>query len=371
MPRPAEWEARWWSPIINAEHLALRETAGLVDLSAFAIFDVTGPGALDCLQRLAVQQMDVPVGRVVYTPLLNAAGGIKADLTIMRLGADWFRVVTGGGGGRVDRKWFTDHLPADGSAQLADATSGWTTIGLWGPRARDILSAVTEDDVSNGGFPFATCRWLSIGTVQALASRISYVGELGWEIYAPMEQGLLLWDTLWKAGRAAEAVPVGIGVYATTARLEKCYRAYGNELEQEYNLVEAGMARPKVKPQDFIGKEAYLEQRAKPPAAVLCTLAVDDHASSSGEKRYMMGREPILTPGGEPVVDAHGRRSYVTSAGSGPSLGKHLLMSYLPPEHARPGVELAVEYLGERFLVTVAAAGARPLFDPDNQRMKV
>ncbi len=189
MPRAAEWESRWWSPIINAEHLAMRDRVGMVDLAAFAIFDVSGPGALAYLQGLVVNQVDVPVGRVVYTPLLNEAGGIVADLTIMRLGHDLFRVVTGGGMGMRDKKWFVDHLPADGSAQLHDATSGWYTLGVWGPRARDLLAAATADDVSNEGFAFGTCRTIDIGSVRALASRISYVGELGWEIYAPMEQG--------------------------------------------------------------------------------------------------------------------------------------------------------------------------------------
>ncbi len=370
LTREAEWESRWWSPIINAEHLAMRDRVGMVDLSAFAIFDVSGQGALDYLQGLVVARMDVPVGRVVYTSLLNEVGGVKADLTIMRLGRKDFRVVTGGFSGMSDRKWFTDHLPEDGSAQLHDATSALCTVGVWGPRARDLVRSVTEDDVSHEGFHFATCRWITIGAVRSLASRISYVGELGWEIYAPMEQGARLWDTLWEAGQAHGVVPVGIGVYATTARLEKSYRAHGNELELEYDLVEAGLARPFVKEQDFVGKEAYQKQRAGAPAAVLCTLALLDPTSSGGSKRYMMGREPILTLDGEPLVDAKGRRSYVTSAGSGPSVGKHLLMSYLPPERAVVGEQLAVEYFGERYPVTVAAVGATPLFDPSNARMK-
>jgi glycine cleavage system aminomethyltransferase T/glycine/D-amino acid oxidase-like deaminating enzyme len=371
MPRKYEWDARWWSPIINAEHLAMRERVGMVDLSAFAIFDVTGPGALDYIQKMAVAQMDVPVGRVVYTSLLNVAGGIKADLTIMRLGAQHFRVVTGAFDGMRDKKWFTDHLPADGSAQLADQTSAWATLGVWGPRARALVQSATEHDMSNAAFPYGTCQWVDFGPVRALASRISYVGELGWEIYVPFEQGARLWDLLWDAGQKFGVAPVGIGVYATTARLEKCYRAYGNELEQEWNLVETGMARPSVKPQDFIGKEAYLKQRAAAgPAAILCSLTVDDNTSSSGFKRYMMGREPILTAEGEPIEDAHGRRSYVTSAGSGPSIGKTILMTYLPPEYAKAGAKLKVEYFGEHYPVTVAAAGPTPLFDPENKRMK-
>ncbi|HET9345474.1 MAG TPA: glycine cleavage T C-terminal barrel domain-containing protein, partial [Candidatus Limnocylindrales bacterium] len=368
--REAEWDARWWSPIISAEHLAMRERAALVDLVAFAIFDVTGPGALDALQQLTVAQLDVPIGRVVYTPLLAANGGIFADLTIMRLAHDRFRVVTGGGMGMRDKKWFVDHLPADGSAQLADLTSGLYTLGLWGPRARDILSNATPADVSDAGFPFGTCRVIEIGPVRALASRISYVGELGWEIYVPMEQGLALWDALWAAGRPHGLIAAGMGVYGTTGRLEKGYRAHGAELELEYDLVEAGMTRPKVKAQDFIGKAAYLEQRDREPAAILCTLTVDDPTSSTGVARYMLGREPILGLDGSPLIDAKGRRSYVTSAGTGPSVGKHLLMAYLPPAQAVVGTKLLVEYLGERYPVSVAVAGSTPLFDPDNERVR-
>ncbi len=368
--REAEWDSRWWSPIINAEHLAMRDRAGMVDLSAFAIFDIAGPGALAAVQGVSVRQMDVSVGRVVYTPILSPGGGFKADLTIMRLGEEFFRVVTGGAHGAADKKWFTDHLPADGSAQLSDVTTGWTTLGLWGPRARDILESVTPDDVSHAGFPFAACRTIEIDTLRVLASRISYVGDLGWELYVPMEQGARLWDIVWEAGRAHGAAPVGIGVYGTTGRLEKCYRAYGFELETEYNVVEAGMSGPQVKDDDFVGRDAHLRHREEEPAITLCTLTVDDHASRSGVKRYMLGREPILTRAGEPLVDAKGRRSYVTSAGAGPSVGKHLLMAYLPPEQAVVGTELAVEYLGERYPVTVAIAGPAPIFDPENARIR-
>jgi len=366
--RTAEWESRWWSPIINAEHLAMRERAGIFDLSAFTIFDITGPGALASVQSVTLRQMDAPVGRNVYTPVLSPNGGFKSDLTIMRLGEEHFRVVTGGAAGMSDKKWFKDHL-VDG-AQLSDLTSSMTTIGLWGPLARDILSSATSDDVSNDGFKFGTCRVIDVGTVRVLASRISYVGDLGWELYVPMEQGLKLWDTLWEAGRPHGLAACGIGVYGTTGRLEKSYRAHGNELETEYNVVEAGMTAPRVKAEDFVGKEAHLRHREEEPAAILCTLTVDDHTSKSGEKRYMLGKEPILARDGKRLVDRKGRGSYVTSAGAGPSVGKHILMAYLPPERATVGEQLSVEYMGERYPVTVAVVGSTPLFDPENLRVK-
>ncbi|WP_249019504.1 FAD-dependent oxidoreductase [Conexibacter sp. S30A1] len=368
--RESEWEARWWSPIINAEHLAMRDRAAIVDLTAFAIFDVGGPGALDAVQRVAMRQMDVPVGRVVYTPLLTPSGTFKQDLTIMRMADDVFRVVTGGAYGMSDLKWFKDHLPQDGSAQVHDQTSAITTLGLWGPRARDILASIARGDVSHEGFPFANWRALELGPLEVIASRISYVGDLGWELYVPIEQGQRLWDLLFEAGREHGLIAAGSGVYGTTGRLEKGYRAYGAELDGEYNVVEAGMAWGAVKEQDFIGKAAHVAHRQEEPAAVMCTLTVDDHTSASGVKRYMLGKEPILTLDGQPITDRKSRRSYVTSAGSGPSLGKYILMSYLPPEHAKLGERLLVQYMGERYPVTVASIDATALFDPYNSRIR-
>jgi len=368
MDRPAEWESRWWSPVINAEHLAMRDACAVVDLSAFAILEISGPAALDAVQNLSVAQMKVPVGRVVYTSWLDENGGFRADLTVMRLADDRFRVVTGGATGMSDAAWIRRHLPP--GAFLADLTSAWTTIGLWGPRARDVLAAVTADDVSHEGFAFGTCREIEVNGSVVLASRISYVGELGWELHVPIEQGLRLWDTLWSAGQPAGLVAAGIGVYGTTGRLEKGYRAFGAELTPDYTLVEAGMTRPKVKAQDFVGKEAYLRQRSQPPCAVMCTLTVDSHESADGSLRYMLGGEPILSLSGERLVDAKGRPSYVTSAGSGPSVGRHLLMAYLPAEHAVEGTSLLVEYMGEQHPVTVARASATPLFDPENARIR-
>jgi glycine cleavage system aminomethyltransferase T/glycine/D-amino acid oxidase-like deaminating enzyme len=370
MPRDHEWDARWWSPIINAEHLAMRDRAGIIDLSAFAIFDVVGPGALDAVQSIVVAQSDVAVGRVIYTPVLDERGGFRSDLTVMRLAHDRFRVVTGGAHGMVDRKWFADRMPKDGTAQVVDLTSAYTTVGLWGPRARDILGELTRDDISHAGFGFGTCRDIEVGSLSVLASRISYVGELGWELHVPIEQGTNLWSMLHEAGQPRGAVPVGIGVYATTGRLEKGYRAFGYELDSERTIIEAGMARPKVKAAEFVGREAYLKQRDQEPKSVLCTLSVEDHTSRAGTKRYMLGGEPILTRDGGELVDGHGHRPYVTTAGSAPSLGRHLLLAYLPPEAAVVGNELAVSYMEELYPVTVGSVDGTALFDPANERIR-
>ncbi len=240
----------------------MRDRVGMVDLSAFAIFDISGPGALDHVQAMAVTQMDVPVGRVVYTPLLNEAGGIKSDLTIMRLGADLFRVVTGGAHGMRDRKWFRDHLPADGSAQLYDATSTWCTAGVWGPRARDVVAV---------GRPRTTSRTRASrsgprGPSSSAGSRSSPRGSR--TSASSAGRSTSRWSRApgcgtrcGRPGRRTASSRSGSACTATTGRLEKGYRAHGAELELDFDLVEADMLRPKVKEAAFIGRDAYLEQR--------------------------------------------------------------------------------------------------------------
>jgi glycine cleavage system aminomethyltransferase T/glycine/D-amino acid oxidase-like deaminating enzyme len=369
--RPHEWDARWWSPIINAEHLAMRDNVGMVDLTAFCEFDITGPGAMEFLQLMTVNNVDVAVGRSVYTPLLTADGGFRADLTILRLGQNHFRVVTGAFDGGRDKYWFTRHMPTDGSVTFTDMSTALCTVGVWGPKARDLVSGLTDADMSNEGFPYGSVKDVLIDGIPCTLFRVSYVGDLGWEIYTKMEHGLRLWDTLWAAGQEHNVVPVGIGVYGLTGRIEKGYRLMGAELESEYTPVEAGLARPKVKSADFIGKAAYLKARDAEVVAVLCTLTVDSHMSKAGINRYMTGgNEPILTLDGERIVDAKGRVSRVTTAGAAPSLGQFLLNSYLTPEHAVEGTKLNVMYMNELFPVTVARVGSKPLFDPTDSRMK-
>ena len=367
--RPHEWDRRWWSPIVDAEHLHLREKAGIVDLSAFQVFDVSGPGVVPYMERLAVNRCDRPVGRSIYTPLLTPEGGIRADLTVLRLAGDRFRIVTGAFDGARDAAWFRHHLPADGSVQFEDRSDGLCTIGVWGPQAEALLARIADIPLSQKAFPYGTGREAVLDGVPATMLRISYVGESGWEIYAPAPGGVRLWDAIREAGADLEARPVGIGVYGTTGRLEKGYALMGADLTSEYTPVEAGLARRGVKKADFIGREAYLRARAEGPAAKLRTLTMDDHASASGIARFPTGgAEPILTPEGKRIVDARGRESRVTSAGMGPSVGKYILLAYLPPEHAAPGTRLRVLYMNEPFPVTVAAGTA--LFDPRGERMK-
>ena len=374
--REVEWDARWWSPITIAEHLNLRENCGLVDLSAFQIYELTGPGAVAYADRLAVNKIDVPVGRSIYTPWLTPDGGFHSDLTMMRLGEDRVRVVTGVFDGGRDEFWARRHLPTDGSVSFANVTDRITTLGLWGPNAPAVLSALCDADLSQAGSSYGSLIDVELDCgvggrpVAATLFRISYVGDTGWEIYLDWDDGPAVWDALMRVGADYGLRATGGGVYGTSGRLEKGYRLMGAELESEYNPLEAGLARPRVKAADFIGKEAYLAAReAGEPEVQMCVLTVEDLQDGRGRKRYMQGgNEPILTLDGDRIVDSHGRISRVTTAGPGPSVGKHLLMAYLPTELAVAGTDLQVMYMNELFGVRVAGTGA--VFDPDDSRMK-
>ena len=348
------WEAREWSPTVAAEHAATRERAAMFDLTPFAQFEVTGPGALEALQRLATNQVDKPAGSITYTSMLTPSGGIKCDLTVTRLGEDRFLVVTGGAMGLHDLDWIRSHLPDDRSVNVEDVSSGRCCIGLWGPRARDVLGGVTEDDVSNDGFPYMTAKPMTIGEVPVTALRISYVGELGWEVYTSTEQGLRLWDTLWEAGRPHGVIAAGGGAF-DSLRLEKGYRLWGNDIHTEYNPYEAGIGfAVRMRKGDFIGRDALVEARARGLARKLCCMTFDDPNS------VVMGKEPILD--GDRVL------GYVTSANYGHSIGRGIVYGYLPIDYSEPGTKVEVLYFGERLPATVAK---EPLFDPDGSRMKV
>tara|TARA_B100000949_G_scaffold88242_1_gene78635 strand:- start:1889 stop:4408 length:2520 start_codon:yes stop_codon:yes gene_type:complete len=368
--REVEWDNRWWSPITVGEHLNLRENCGVVDLTAFQIYELEGPGAVEYADRLAVNKVDVPVGRSIYTPWLNSDGGFHSDLTMMRLGEDRVRIVTGVFDGGRDEFWTRRHMPTDGSVTFTNITKQLTTLGLWGPNAPAVLSQLTNQDLDHEGSPYGWIVDAEVAGVSCQLFRISYVGDTGWEIYTAWENGPGLWDALMEAGADLGIRATGGGVYGSSGRLEKGYRLMGAELESEYNPLEAGLARPRVKAADFIGKEAYLAARqAGDPEVLMCTLTVEDQTDGGGRQRHMMGgNEPILTADGGRITDSHGRVSRVTSAGYGPSVGRHLLMSYLPSELSSPGTDLQVMYMNELFPVRVAGTAA--VFDPDDSRLK-
>ena len=347
------WEAREWSPTVAAEHVATRERVAMFDLTPFATFEVTGPGSLAALQRLTTNEMNKPVGTITYTSMLTPRGGIKCDLTVTRLGARRFMVVTGGAMGLHDLGWIQAHLPDDGSATVVDISAGQCCVGLWGPRARDLLSRVCEDDVTDAGFPYMTAKPIAIAEVPSLALRISYVGELGWEIYAPVEQGLRLWDILWEAGQPLGVIAAGGGAF-DSLRLEKGYRLWGNDIHTEFNPFEAGTGfAVRRRKGEFVGRDALRDIRAQGLTRRLCCMTLDD--------------PDVVVMGKEPIMDGKRVLGYVTSADYGHSIGCGIAYGYLPMSHTEPGTSVDVLYFGERLKATVAQ---EPLFDPQGRKMK-
>ena len=338
VPSRHDWAAKHWSPIQGAEHLATRAKVALYDLTPFAKFEVTGPGVVAYLQTLCANNIDQPVGKVIYTAMLDANGGIMCDLTVSRLAPEKYWVVTGGSVQGHDWAWMQAHLPATGTVRLTDVSSSYCCVGLWGPQAPAVLQAVTSTDVSKSKFKFFTQQSLAIGNLPVRAIRVSYVGEAGWEIYAPMECGLKLWDTLWAAGQKYGLIAAGLGAFETL-RLEKGFLLWGTDIHTEYDPYEAGLGFA-VKPSqgDFIGKTALL-QRQEYASRQLCFLTLDDPTA------VIMGKEPVLADG--KVL------GYVTSAGYGYSLGRCIAYAYLPLGYAAPGTPVTVEYFGKSLAATV------------------
>ncbi|MGQ0604062.1 MAG: glycine cleavage T C-terminal barrel domain-containing protein, partial [Anaerolineales bacterium] len=354
-PVRSGWAARYWSPIIGAEHLAVRERVGLFDLSNFYKIEVSGPGALAFLQTMTANNVDTPVGRSTYTAMLTHSGGIKCDLTVTRLAEDRFWVLTGGGTGPMDLAWLKMNAPDDGSVRIENVSSAWTTIGVWGPRARDLVQSTSADDWSNAAFPYLNFRELFIGHIPVSALRVSYAGELGWEVYTPTEYGLALWDTLWEAGQPHGVVAAGTGAF-DSLRLEKGYRAWGSDIHTEYNPYEAGLGfAVRLKKGEFIGRTALEKAKVEGVKRKLCAMVFDD------PKVAIMGKEPIFAPGGVSAI------GYVSSANYGYSVRKSFAYGYLPIAHATEGAKVEVYFFGERFPATVTK---EPLFDPNNTRLK-
>ncbi len=354
VPEPRGWAQHGWSPAIAAEHRVTREAAGLFDETSFSKIEVLGPGALAFLQRLCANDLDKPVGSIVYTQMLNARGGIECDFSVTRLAPDRFMIVTGTAFGTHDMTHLRRYMPLDGSVYLNDLTAARTCFGLWGPHARAILQPLTKDDVSNAAFPYMTAKQITIGNVPTLALRVTYVGELGWEFYAPTEYGEQLWDTLWNGGRKHGLIAGGYKAI-DSLRLEKGYRYWSADLTPDYTPYEAGLgfAVALNKSVDFMGKSALLEQKAKGLSKKLVCLTLADGNA------MVFGSEPIRHTG--QVV------GWVTSGGYGYSVNKSLAYSYLPLELAKPDTQLTVECFGIEIGATVVK---EPVYDPRGEKVK-
>ncbi|QLH19569.1 FAD-dependent oxidoreductase [Streptomyces sp. Rer75] len=349
IPVPGDWAARHWSPIVGAEAQATRTSVAMYDMTALKRLEVTGRGAAAFLQHLTTGNVDKSVGSVTYTLTLDHDGGIRSDVTVARLGRDHFQV---GANGNLDLDWFTRHLPEDGSVQVRDITAGTCCIGLWGPTAREVLQPLADQDFSHQGLKFFRARRAHIGAVPVTAMRLSYVGELGWELYTTADMGTKLWDTLWEAGREHGIIAAGRGAF-NSLRLEKGYRSFGTDMTYEHDPYEAGVGfAVKRDKADFIGKAA-LERRAESVTRRLTCLTIDDPGS------VVMGKEPVYD-GDRPV-------GYVTSAAFGYTIGKGIAYAWLPAELATPGRTLHIGYFGRRI---PAAVAQEPLFDPSMQRLR-
>ncbi|MFE4683138.1 FAD-dependent oxidoreductase [Streptomyces sp. NPDC056721] len=345
VPERDTWSARYWSPIAAAEAKATREKVALYDMTPLRRLEVTGPGALDFLQRMTSNNLAKKPGAVTYTLLLNEAGGIRSDLTVARLAPDLFQI---GANSPADLDWLTRHAPGD--VQIRDITSGTCCIGVWGPLARDLVQPLTRDDFSHEGFGYFRAKQTYLGHVPVTAMRLSYVGELGWELYTTADLGLRLWDTLWEAGREHGVIAAGRSAF-NSLRLEKGYRSWGHDMTEEHDPYEAGVGfAVRMDRGEFLGKAA-LERKGGQPARRLTPLLLDDPAA------VVLGKEPVHVEGSS--------AGYVTSASYGYTLGRCVAYAWLPPLAAGTGVH--IEYFGEKLPATVAD---EPLFDPKMTRIR-
>ncbi|HLM08423.1 MAG TPA: FAD-dependent oxidoreductase, partial [Thermoleophilaceae bacterium] len=342
--RPRGWAGRHWSPAIGAEHRACREAAALFDETSFAKLEVSGPGAAELLERLCDNHVAREIGQITYTQMLNSRGGVECDFTVARLEEERFSIVTGTAFGRHDLAWISRH--ARDGVRVEDVTSRWACAGLWGPRARDVLAAACTEDL---GFGYMRLRELAVGDVPVRALRVTYVGELGWELYCPMEYGGALWRTLWEAGRPLGLVAGGYRAI-DSLRLEKGYRVWGADVTPDDDPYEAGLGFCVKRDKSFLGREALGDGR--PDRRLCCLLLAEARAVA-------LGNEPVRA--GDRVA---GR---VTTGGYGYTVGRSIAYAYLPAEHAEPGTSVAVEVFGDWIDAEVAA---EPLFDPAGERIR-
>jgi len=366
--RENEWDNRHFWRVSNAEHLQLSEDVGMVNVSHFALYDVTGPDAEALMEWLCAAKVggETTVGKGIYTHFLDPKGGVRADLTTLRLAESHYRVIDGADAGNRDFTYMKRTAQDRGlDVTIEDTTEQYGCLGVWGPNARTTVEQLVEDPsvLSNENFPFGALRTLTIAGVEVLALRLSYVGEQGWELHFPVGTALPLWDALFEMG----VTPVGVETYANSRRLEKSLRLQNADLLTEYNLMEADLARPKVKAADFCGKEAHVAFKAlEHQEAYLCTLTMTDNVDAKGVARYPLGNLPIMDSNEEVLVDSKGRRSYATSVVYGPTIGKNILLAYLPYEYCQVGRELLTNYFDENYPVKVEAVGYGALYDPEN-----
>ncbi len=350
IPEQDGWQAINRSPIEAAEHLHTREKVSMFDMSTFTSVKMSGDGATEFLQRTCTNDVDVEPGRVRYSLLCNRGGGIVADVTVVRLGPEEYVVTTGGGNSPgIHGEWLVERAPATVSVDVQEGAR--STVGLWGPNARLLLQRVTDADVTNDGFPYFRAKQIYVGEVPVLALRVSYVGELGWELWAPVEYGRRLWDTLWEAGQDLDVRPMGGGALESM-RLEKGYRLWGTDIDTDADPYAAGLGFAVDTDTDFLGREAVESVRAGGPDDRITPITLDDSTD------ILLSGRPV-TKGGEAL-------GYVQAAAFGYTVGESIAYTYVPSEYAEAGTSVEVLCEGERYDATVRD---EPLFDPGREKI--
>ena len=349
--RPRGWAGMHWSPAIGAEHRATRERAGLFDESSFAKLEIAGPGAAEFLEGLCDNRVARDVGAITYTQMLNSRGGIECDFTVTRVEEQLFSIVTGTAFGNHDLSWIRRHAPRDGSVRCVDVTARSACFALWGPHARDILAPLTDDPLD---FPYMSMRELAVGDVPVRALRVTFVGELGWELYCPTEYGAGLWRTLWRAGREHGLLAGGYRAI-DSLRLEKGYRVWAADITSDETPYEAGLGFCVKKDAAFAGSAALgvgSDAGVPPARRRLRCLVLEDPRSVA------LGNEPVRVE--DQVV---GR---VTSGGYGYTVERSIAYAYVPTA-VEVGTRVEVDIFGRWVPGEVAR---EPLVDPKGERVR-
>ncbi|MBW2571801.1 MAG: GcvT family protein [Deltaproteobacteria bacterium] len=343
-----------WFEHVGNEHRAARESVILIDQSSFCKFEIEGPEAFEFLNRLAANNIDKPVGSITYTQLCNARGTIESDITVTRLAEDKFFLVTGTALGLHDAEWIKKHMPKDGSVVFKDVTSALAVINVIGPNSRKLLEKVTCDDIGNEEFMFGKCKTLSVGCASVTALRVTYVGELGYELYIPIEFACHVYETLWEAGQDLDIVNAGYRAI-NSLHFEKGYGLWGAELTPEYTLFDAGLGfYVDLNKDDFLGREALINIKEKRPVWKLCTFTIDTD-------------QPIMIRGSEPIMHNGKVIGITTSGGYGYTVGKTIVYSYIPLEDAKYTQDYEIEVYMEVYSIT--RHENRALYDPERKKI--
>jgi 4-methylaminobutanoate oxidase (formaldehyde-forming) len=343
-----------WFEHVAAEHKNARENVVLIDQSSFCKFEIEGPAALEFLNQLCANQIDKPVGKVIYTQMCNERGTVECDLTIARLAEKRFMLVVGTALGLRASWWIQHHMPADGSVSLKEMTSAYAVVNVIGPQSRDLLKKLTNADISNESFPFGTCKNLAIGYAPVIASRVTYVGELGFELYVPTEFAVHVYESLWQAGQELGIKNAGYRTIASM-HLEKGYADWGSELTPEYTPFDAGLGFCVALDKDhFIGREALVKIKAEGPRWKLCSFTIDTGS-------------PLMLQSSAPIIQGEKVLGVTTSSGYGHTVQKNICYAYLPAEQADPNKDFEIESYKQRYSATLESS--RILYDPARKKI--